>query len=482
MSSEDPACTLRVLDFFSGCGGLSLGFHAAGFRLLGGIERNEVAARTHARNFFESAAHHARARDITDPKSLRLDQLVGPPRGSKRLVDVIVAGPPCQPFARIGRAKLREVLRHPNAFLRDERSQLWRHLFSCIDALRPLAVVIENVPDFLNHGSVNVAGLVARALEAEYDVRYTILNAANFGVPQNRDRAFLVAFRKDLGLTGTEHFPAPLRRVKQPEGYAHSRTVATRLAREEECPFFKPLPGDDACRQRAVTVRGAIGDLPGLTESEKNKGGKKNLDGPLKAYQRPASRGTYAHLMRSWPGFRSPAGVREQVTRCLVRDWETFAAMKPGDQYPQAHAIAVRRFERREKQERRALGRDLTAPEYEALWKSIVPPYSTGKFPNKWQKLDWDRPAHTLPAHLEKDGYSHIHPSDEQARVLTVREAARLQSFPDGFIFEGAMNAAFRQIGNAVPPLLARAVADVVKERVQGALEVRTKGRRRRAS
>jgi len=97
--------------------------------------------------------------------------------------------------------------------------------------------------------------------------------------------------------------------------------------------------------------------------------------------------------------------------------------------------------------------------EYQELKSSIVPPYDAGKFPNKWRKISRDQPVRTIMAHLSKDGYSHIHYDDGQARTISVREAARLQSFPDGFVFAGAMNQAFRQIGNAVPPLMAKAIA-----------------------
>ncbi|MGN6569216.1 MAG: DNA cytosine methyltransferase, partial [Flavipsychrobacter sp.] len=106
-----------------------------------------------------------------------------------------------------------------------------------------------------------------------------------------------------------------------------------------------------------------------------------------------------------------------------------------------------------------------------AKWKkikaTIVPPYADNKFPNKWRKMEADRPARTLLAHLGKDGYSHIHYDSNQARTISVREAARLQSFPDGFVFAGTMNPAFRQIGNAVPPLLAKAIASVVFQTVK---------------
>jgi DNA (cytosine-5)-methyltransferase 1 len=81
-----------------------------------------------------------------------------------------------------------------------------------------------------------------------------------------------------------------------------------------------------------------------------------------------------------------------------------------------------------------------------------------------WQ----DQPARTLMAHLGKDGYSHIHYDSDQARTISVREAARLQSFPDGFMFCGTMNPAFRQIGNAVPPLMARALARKIFEALKG--------------
>src|SRR5690606_31098577 len=91
------------------------------------------------------------------------------------------------------------------------------------------------------------------------------------------------------------------------------------------------------------------------------------------------------------------------------------------------------------------------------------------KFPNKWRKMWRDQPARTLMAHLGKDSYSHIHYDSKQARTISVREAARLQSFPDGFRFSGTMNPAFKQIGNAVPPLLAKAIAVHMMQAIKAA-------------
>jgi DNA (cytosine-5)-methyltransferase 1 len=98
--------------------------------------------------------------------------------------------------------------------------------------------------------------------------------------------------------------------------------------------------------------------------------------------------------------------------------------------------------------------------EWNALYKQIVPPYPTDKYPNKFRKLWRDQPSRTLPAHIGKDGYSHIHFDSNQARTISLREAARIQSFPDALNFQASMNACLKQIGNAVPPLLAFAVAN----------------------
>jgi DNA (cytosine-5)-methyltransferase 1 len=169
--------------------------------------------------------------------------------------------------------------------------------------------------------------------------------------------------------------------------------------------------------------------------------------------------------MREWPGFESPEGVQQHITRRLPRDYVIFERMKPGDQYPKALEIARELLEEKLK-DRALLGQiiECGSSGYASLVAETVPPYDPGKFKNKWWKMKADAPSRTVLAHLGKDTYSHIHYDDAQARTITIREAARLQSFSDGFIFAGGMNAAFRQIGNAVPPLLAKAVAEVVRE------------------
>jgi DNA (cytosine-5)-methyltransferase 1 len=164
--------------------------------------------------------------------------------------------------------------------------------------------------------------------------------------------------------------------------------------------------------------------------------------------------------MREWPGFVTGKTVTAHVVRHTPRDYTHFQSMAAGEQYPTMHRRAMKRFTQRLAYRKRS-GNELRP--YSGAWRalkaSIVPPYDPSKFPNKWRKLGPDVPSCTLTAHLGKDSYSHIHYDHDQARTISVREAARLQSFPDGFQFKGSMNSAFKQIGNAVPPLLAFAIA-----------------------
>ncbi|WP_369722967.1 DNA cytosine methyltransferase [Bradyrhizobium sp. LLZ17] len=156
------------------------------------------------------------------------------------------------------------------------------------------------------------------------------------------------------------------------------------------------------------------------------------------------------------------------LVRLTPRDFPIFEAMHHGADYPQAKRIAEEMFEQALRKKRLTSIHKNSAT-YRDLRAKMVPPYDPEKFPNKWWKVDPAKPSRTLTAHMGKDTYSHIHYDSQQCRTISVREAARLQSFPDGFVFAGAMNAAFRQIGNAVPPLLGLAVARVLREQLDHA-------------
>lgn len=455
----------RVIDLFAGCGGISLGFESAGFEIGAAVEFDPDAARSHGINFHGGDEAHSQPVDITktSPEDLCARLHLGPVASA---FDVLVGGPPCQAFARVGRSKLREIDAHPQAFIHDPRARLYKEYLRYVDAFQPLAVVMENVPDILNHGGHNVAEETCAVLEAKgYVCAYTLLNAALYGVPQMRERMFLIAYRKELGAEVS--FPSPTHWMQLPPGYEGSRAVALKtlspLSRDTHS--YREPPAATPKLPRAVTAEEALGDLPPLdaramVASGKLRRGARRFDTPV-PYDTRRRQSTYAKLMRTWKGHAAPAaGLTDHVIRYLPRDFELFARLNHGDQYPQAYAHAVKMFEER-LAERRAAGKRLRegSPEYKALWDAIVPPYDVSKFPNKWRKMWADQPARTLMAHLGKDSYSHIHYDSAQARTISVREAARLQSFPDGFRFSGTMNPAFKQIGNAVPPLLARAVA-----------------------
>ena len=467
----------RVLDLFAGCGGLSLGFQAAGFAIRAAVESDPHAARSHARNFHGGDAEHSRARDIvtTLPETLGADLDLGPVADA---IDLIVGGPPCQAFARVGRPKLREIAAHPQAFRHDPRARLYQEYLRYVDAFQPLAVLIENVPDVLNHGGQNIAQEICEVLtEKGYVCGYTLLNAAHYGVPQTRERMFLMAYRREIA--GRVSFPAPTHWLLVPPGYEGSRAVALKVLNGlllRAHSYIEP-PAADPDSPPAVTAEQALADLPPIHARQhlaagKLKRGARRFDCTV-PYDRRRTVSSYARMMRSWRGFEAPQdGLRDHVIRWLPRDYELFARLRPGDQYPQAHQLALSVLEERvaEASRQGMIIREGTEA-FGRLRKSTVPPYDVRKFPNKWRMMEADKPCRTLLAHLGKDSYSHIHYDRDQARTISVREAARLQSFPDGFVFCCTMNPAFRQIGNAVPPLMAKALAVTIARALGTATE-----------
>lgn len=467
----------RLLDLFAGCGGLSLGFQAAGFALHAAVEFDPDAAKSHGLNFHDGEAKHSRARDIitTRPEDLTSELGLGPVADA---FDVIVGGPPCQAFARVGRPKLREIDADPQAFRNDPRARLYQEYLRYVDAFQPLAVLVENVPDVLNHGGQNIAEEICEVLEEKgYVCGYTLLNAAFYGVPQMRERMFLIAYRREMANRVT--FPSATNWLILPPGYEGSRAVALKVLNGllgDAHHYIEP-PAAGSKLPPAVTAEQALADLPPIYARQQLaagdlRRGARRFDEPI-AYDRRRKVSPYGRLMRSWSGFEAPeGGLRDHVIRYLPRDYELFARLNPGDQYPQAWQHAMDMLSERIEELRRQgkFVREGSA-EYQRLRDAIVPPYDATKFPNKWRKMWRDQPARTLMAHLGKDSYSHIHYDSEQARTISVREAARLQSFPDGFFFSGTMNPAFRQIGNAVPPLMAQALAETMMLALRGAAE-----------
>lgn len=444
-----------VVDLFSGAGGLSLGFHAAGARLLAAVDASEMAGTTLEHNFArlqhgaEPVVLHGEAGNL---ETLDLERVAAQGHGP----DILVGGPPCQGFSRVGRAKLRSLAEDPES--EDPRNTLYQRFLHAASFWKPRAVLMENVVGMLSLRGQNVAELVATDLASRgYRVGYVLLNAVWFGVPQFRERLFFIGLREDLEIPLSA--PDPTHLADLPSGYLRARE-GLNLSFDFAGHFELAIRSGRASLP-ATTVGDALGDLPPILD-HLSPGSRRlrTVDlHVLQPYERPAV-APFARLMREWPGFPVAAGVQEHAIRRTPRDFETFRRMKPDDRYPEAIAIARARFA--EEIARRTSSGTAPAPGSEAfkeLEKQFVPPYPQDRFVDKWRKLNAGRPSWTLPAHLSRDSYSHIHHDDAQARAISVREAARLQSFPDAFEFCGNMGDCFTQIGNAVPPVLAWALA-----------------------
>lgn len=463
------------LDLFAGAGGFSLGLEAAGFDCAGVVEIDSRAADTYRLNFPDHAAGAPFVRlgpDEGDVSRIEAEHVANVLAGygiGEGELDLLVAGPPCQGFSHIGRSKLDSLAKQRGAFQHDERNQLYLSVTDMLPVLRPRCFLIENVPGILTHARVNVAERIAETAEGEgYEVAVAILNAAWYGVPQTRERVFILGYREDLGVQPT--FPAPTFNAPLTPGHLAGATWVSSLFNETRRFTTLENPGSDCLL--ATTASEAIGDLPMFTRHLRDgyRAGKA-ANRPLE-YPGTAEPGSYDETMRAWPGLHESDCVRDHYVRYTPRDHETFRRMRHGDKYPAAVRVARQRYVEAVLSYRsvRGIVGGVDRPRRE----DFVPPYSTGSFDEKWRKLVPGLPAWTVTAHLSKDGYSHIHYDGEQARSISPREAARLQGFPDAFAFVGNMGDAFRQIGNAVPPILARELGRHVAETlgsVDGATE-----------
>lgn len=287
-------------------------------------------------------------------------------------IDLVAGGPPCQPFSRAGRAKIRSLVDQGVRDRNDQRKELWRSFVRVVRALRPRTVLMENVPDMAIADDLAVIREIAQMLEQDsYSVDYRLLDAWRYGVPQHRKRFILQARRDGVAL----NWPKPVHRI--------------------------------------VTVFDAIGDLPRLGEG-------------IGARQMSYQSDNQSEFAKMLSKERRSQFVYDHMTRPVrADDREAFSLMTSKTLYS-----------------------DL--PQHLRRYRSDT-------FVDKYKRLAWDDLSRTITAHIAKDGYWYIHP--EENRTLTVREAARIQTFPDHFRFSGTRSDAFRQIGNAVPPLLARSVA-----------------------
>jgi DNA (cytosine-5)-methyltransferase 1 len=392
-----------VLDLFCGAGGLSLGFRDAGCRILGGIDINKYAIATHHHNFPDSPLKLPPL-DITQLKPQDLSLKPGD-------VDILIGAPPCQVFSGVGVGKMKSLGKDIDL---DPRNFLYEKFVEFIAYYQPFFFVLENVDKLRNKPIFNkIVNALELGKQGEqenypgYRIRHQILTASDYGVPQVRKRLFVVGIRQDLDL---------------------------------QFEFPKPLT------EKPVSVMEAIGDLISLTPPSlsvlkpKNSGShrqdefKPYLSLPQSKYQQKMRAKRYPSSIDS--KIKQAPDDLDGVMNHICRshnpvDLICFAMLAPGGKYT-----------------------DL--PESMRRYRWDI-------FDDKYKRLPLDKPAWTLTAHMQKDCLAYIHPT--QTRSISVREAARLQSFPDRFVFCAPMTRMFELVGNSVPPLLAEAIAKpIVKQ------------------
>ncbi len=399
----------KVLDLFAGAGGFSEGFIGADCEIIGHIEMDKKACSTlitrmiyHAllkKGKLDEYKRYILGKITRDALIERYglqkerDSVICAKIGKhnyKELIgqikerlnggnlDMIVGGPPCQAYSYIGRARDDKNMR------RDERNFLYRYYVEFLKAFKPKIFVFENVPGFETAGKGKHLRDMRRLMKrAGYDTDYKILNAADFGVPQNRKRVILVGWSKTSKLNGYPDFPTTEREYVIKD-------------------FFAGLPKVQAGTGKRV-----------------RKFSKRNM------------------LLEKLGILNPKFGIlMDQVARPNTRqDLEIYR-----------RAVFAKRK-----------GENI---KYNHLPERLKTHNNEDGFLDRFKVIDTDiRGSHTIVAHIAKDGHFYIYPDIKQNRSLTVREAARLQTFPDDYKFEGERGPQFKQIGNAVPPMFAEIIA-----------------------
>lgn len=393
-----------AVDLFAGAGGLAVGFEQAGFDIVAAVEYDPVHAATHEFNFPRTKVLCADISRLSAERLHTASEAGALAHGNSAWdgeLDVIFGGPPCQGFSFIGKR-----------LIDDKRNQLVFHFLRLVTELRPRCFVMENVPGMARGGHASILRqLVLEFEQAGYSVvaPHRVLNACDYGVPQDRSRLFLLGARDGQ----------PLPRYPDP-------TVRPRPKRPVEGPLQLSVDGVEPL---GPSVGDALGDIPDLDRfDELLTSDEVRLDDDcFQEMERSASE--YARRLRgslvdvedlSYPRRRDPAVLTSSMrTRHTPLSIQRFAETRQGETEP------VSRFYR---------------PDWDGLCNTLRA--GTGS----------ERGAFTSPRP--------IHP--RLPRVLSNREAARLHSFPDWFRLHATKWNGFRQIGNAVAPLVGRAVAGEV--------------------
>lgn len=377
---------MNAVDLFCGCGGISVGLRSAGLEVIAGVDINTKYIVSFAKNFPKA---HVITDDIVSITPKDFMARVGISKGELTL---LAGGPPCQGFSKNVPRKYR--------FLEDDRNQLIKIYLDYCEVLQPSMILMENVAEMRNgFDQTYTQEIVRRLSEAGYTVSHAVLNAADYGVPQRRKRAFFLANRFGVNFD----VPTPTH-IQDLNGLNNS--------------LFD--------QQAHISVWDAIGDLPKLEHGETPE---------LIEYAKPA----FSNFQRRMRG--SLSVVRNHVARKLAtKQFERLAALKPGQGLK-------------------------NLPEHLQ---------TKGGYSGAYGRLTKDMVAPTITRWVFHPGSGRWgHPVD--IRTLSIREVARVQSFPDDFEFEGSYTDQSGQLGNAVPPLLAETIVRSMLNQLAGSKSVKSR-------
>lgn len=393
------------IDLFAGCGGLSEGFYRQGFEALAHVEINHWACES-----LRARMHYYGYKNIENEVieyDITADDIVEKLDNAVkgRTVDIIIGGPPCQAYSTAGR------VRDGKKMASDARNYLFESYVRILEHYKPKFFVFENVTGLLS-ARVNGDLIFPKVLEAlghNYrvigDPDILVHNTADYGVPQLRKRVIIMGVRNDIDKDVLQLYNDVVKTHYNPE--------TPEVERKN--------------RERYVDVKAAIGDLPPVEPG--HDASSSCFDYPcnnpfLERIGKPGVHPLLDHVARKHNDLD-----RERFQVMIHNHWTFGQLRREMPQYEHAHARA---------------------------------------FDNSYVVQWWDLPSKTILAHIHKDGFQFIHPDEVQKRTFTVREAARIQSFPDDFEFKGSRGEKYKQIGNAVPPLFAEALAKSIKKNLKG--------------
>lgn len=400
---------LRVLDLFAGAGGLSEGFIRAGCEIVAHIEMDKNACNTlTTRMIYHALIQQGKLNeykkyvvgkitrdDLIEKYGLQKerDSVICAKIGKdnyKSLInqikirldgeslDIVVGGPPCQAYSYIGRSRDEHGMRN------DDRNFLYKYYVKFLKTLKPKIFVFENVPGLESAGKgIYLKDMRRLMKKAGYETDYKILNAVDFGVPQNRKRVILIGWNKDTNL----------------KKYPDFKKVERKYLVEDFLTNLPKIQAGKEIKTRKFSKQDVLLEKLGIVNAE------------------------FGLLMDHVSRANTKQDLR--IYKCAVLTKRNGKNIK-----------------------------------YNQLPKNLRTHNNEKDFLDRFKVVDGKvKGSHTVVAHIAKDGHFYIHPDLKQNRSLTVREAARLQTFPDDYKFEGQRGPRFKQIGNAVPPLFAKLIA-----------------------